>query len=94
VPIQIRLATADDIPAIGRVRREACFAAYSGILDQDIIDRVTATGGASADPPAHLRSYVAIAQAQDSIPVVVGYAICGPERAVDSAHPASSLTSA
>jgi GNAT superfamily N-acetyltransferase len=94
VPIQIRLTTAADLPAIGRVRRETWFAAYSEILDQDIIDRVTATGGANADRPAHLRSYVAVAPAQDSMPVVVGYAACGPERAVDSAHPASSLTSA
>jgi GNAT superfamily N-acetyltransferase len=94
VPVQIRLATADDIPAIDQVRREAWFAAYSGILDQDIIDRVTAIGGAAADPPAYRRSYAAVAAAADGIPIVVGYAACGPERAVDSAYPASSLTSA
>lgn len=60
VPIQIRLATDDDGQAIGRVRREVWFAAYSGILGHDVIDRVTATGGATADPPAYRSSYVAV----------------------------------
>lgn len=94
VPIQIRLATDDDGQAIGRVRREVWFAAYSGILDHDVIDRVTATGGATADPPAYRSSYVAVERSADGSHAVVGYAACGPERVVDSANPASSLTPA
>jgi hypothetical protein len=92
VSIQIRLATADDIPAIGRVRREVWFAAYSGILDQEIIDLATAVG-AAADPPPTVAA-MRRSPAAGGLPIVAGYAACGPERAVDSAHPASSLTSA
>jgi GNAT superfamily N-acetyltransferase len=92
--IEIRLASAADIPAIGLVRRAGWLAAYAGLIDNDIIERVTATGGDTAAPPPYRTTIVAVAPAADGTPAVVGYAAFGAERAVDSARPAGSLTTA
>jgi ribosomal protein S18 acetylase RimI-like enzyme len=86
--IEIRSGSAADAPAIARVRRDSWHAAYAGIIAAPIIDRVTATGGAAADPPPYRRTLVAEAGEH---PAVIGYASFGPERAV--ASPSSAPTS-
>ena len=82
----IRPATAADEPIITRVRRETWLAAYAQIIDPEIIDRVTAPrAGASAAPPPHRTSVVAVASPGADIAgagVIVGYASFGPERTV------------
>lgn len=92
--IEIRPASDADWPAIDRVRRESWFAAYTGILDADRIDRATAPGGhATARPPAYRSTLVATmpeGQAAGGAAVVearlvIGYAAFGPERTVASA---------
>ena len=80
--IDIRPRSAADSPGIARVRRESWLAAYTGIIDGAIIDRVTKAGGNAADAPPNRRTLVAVG-GED--PAVIGYAIFGPERTVVSA---------
>ncbi len=80
--IQIRLGSESDAPAIARVMRASWRAAYAGIIPGPIIDRVTASGGAAANPPPYRRTLVAEA-GED--PAVIGYASFGPERSVPTA---------
>lgn len=82
--IDIRPRSAADSPGIARVRRESWLAAYTGIIDGAIIDRVTKAGGNAADAPPNRRTLVAVG-GED--PAVIGYAIFGPERTVASAVP-------
>lgn len=82
VVIDIRPRSAADSPGIARVRRESWLAAYTGIIDAAIIDRVTKAGGNAADAPPNRRTLVAVG-GED--PAVIGYAIFGPERTVVSA---------
>ena len=92
MPIEIRPAAADDEPTITEIRRETWLTAYAQIIDPEIIDRVTASGGrASAAPRTDRTSLVAVApqaQAQTAAAearMIVGYASYGPERSVASA---------
>lgn len=80
--IDIRPRSAADSPGIARVRRESWLAAYTGIIDAAIIDRVTKAGGNAADGPPNRHTLVAVG-GED--PAVIGYAIFGPERTVVSA---------
>jgi ribosomal protein S18 acetylase RimI-like enzyme len=82
VVIDIRPRSAADSPAIARVRRASWVAAYTGIIDRAIIDRVTKAGANAADAPPNRRTLVAVG-GED--PAVIGYAIFGPERTVVSA---------
>jgi ribosomal protein S18 acetylase RimI-like enzyme len=82
VVIDIRPRSAADSPGIARVRRESWLAAYTGIIDGAIIDRVTKAGGSAVDAPPNRRTLVAVG-GED--PAVIGYAIFGPERTVVSA---------
>lgn len=82
VVIDIRPRSAADSAGIARVRRESWLAAYTGIIDRAIIDRVTAAGGNAAEAPPDRRTLVAVG-GDDA--AVIGYAIFGPERAVVSA---------
>jgi ribosomal protein S18 acetylase RimI-like enzyme len=82
VVIDIRPRSAADSPGIARVRRESWLAAYTGIIDGAIIDRVTKADGNAADAPPSRRTLVAVG-GED--PAVIGYAIFGPERTVVSA---------
>ena len=89
MPIEIRPAAADDEPTITEIRRETWLTAYAQIIDPEIIDRVTASGGrASAAPRTDRTSLVAVAP-EDAAPadprMIVGYASYGPERSVASA---------
>jgi ribosomal protein S18 acetylase RimI-like enzyme len=84
VVIDIRPGSPADVAAIARVRRESWFAAYAGIIDRGIIDRVTATGGRAVDPPPYRRTVVALA---GDDPAVIGFASFGPERTVVFASP-------
>ena len=80
--IDIRPRCAADSQGIARVRRESWLAAYTGIIDRTIIDRVTKAGANAADAPPNRRTLVAVG-GED--PAVIGYAIFGPERTVVSA---------
>ena len=80
--IDIRPRCAADSQGIARVRRESWLAAYTGIIDRTIIDRVTKAGANAADAPHNRRTLVAVG-GED--PAVIGYAIFGPERMVVSA---------
>lgn len=82
--IEIRLGSAADAPAIGRVMRASWQAAYAGIIPGPVIERATALGGAAANPPPYRRTLVA--QASED-PAVIGYASFGPERSVPTASP-------
>jgi ribosomal protein S18 acetylase RimI-like enzyme len=84
VVIDIRPGSPADAAAIARVRRDSWFAAYTGIIDRGIIDRVTATGGQAVDPPPYRRTLVALG---GDDPAVIGFAAFGPERTVFSASP-------
>jgi GNAT superfamily N-acetyltransferase len=57
----IRPATAADETAITAVRRASWFAAYDGIIDHAIIDRITGPASRPADPPPYHRTIVAVA---------------------------------
>jgi ribosomal protein S18 acetylase RimI-like enzyme len=90
VPIEIRSASADDEPTITEIRRETWLTAYAQIIDPEIIDRVTASGGrASAAPRPDRTSLVAVEREAAAAPaearMIVGYASYGPERSVASA---------
>jgi ribosomal protein S18 acetylase RimI-like enzyme len=76
VAVVVRTATPADEEQIARVRRESWFAAYEGIVDAEIIDRVTAPR-AQQEPPPWRTTVVAEADG-----TVVGYAAFGPEREV------------
>jgi GNAT superfamily N-acetyltransferase len=80
--IQIRLGSESDAPAIAQVMRASWRAAYAGIIPGPIIERVTASGGAAANPPPYRRTLVA-EDGED--PAVIGYASYGPERSVPAA---------
>jgi ribosomal protein S18 acetylase RimI-like enzyme len=82
--IEIRLGSATDAPAIGRVMRASWQAAYAGIIPGPIIERATALGGAAVNPPPYRRTLVAEAGEH---PAVIGYASFGPERSVPTASP-------
>ena len=61
MPIEIRLASVADEPAITQIRRETWLAAYAQIIDPEIIARVTASGGrASAAPRPDRTSLAAV----------------------------------
>jgi ribosomal protein S18 acetylase RimI-like enzyme len=84
VTIDIRSGLAADAAAIARVRRDSWFAAYTGLIDRAVIDRATATGGRTVDPPPYRRTLVAVG---GDDPAVIGYAAFGPERTVVSLAP-------
>jgi GNAT superfamily N-acetyltransferase len=100
VPIEIRLASAADDPAITEIRRETWLTAYAQIIDPEIIERVTAPGDrAGAAPRSDRTSLVAVsaeAEAQAAAladaRVIVGYASFGPERDVAMAASVGSGT--
>jgi GNAT superfamily N-acetyltransferase len=78
--IAIRPAGEADGPAVAAVRRASWRAAYTGIIDAAIIERVTAPRPAGTRPPhPYLTTLVAVAEYQQQ---VVGYASYGPERSV------------
>jgi ribosomal protein S18 acetylase RimI-like enzyme len=56
----IRPATRADETAITVVRRASWFAAYDGIIDHAIIDRITRPGTRPVDPPPYHRTIVAV----------------------------------
>lgn len=84
MPIDIRPSSAGDAAAIARVRRETWLAAYTGLIDRAVIERVTAAppGRPPIDPPPSPRTLVAVS---GDDPAVIGFASFGPERTVDSA---------
>lgn len=88
VVIDIRPRSAADAQGISQVRRESWLAAYTGIIDRAIIDRVTANAGNAAEAPPGRHTLVAVG---GDDPAVIGYAIFGPERAVAFA-PSRSVT--
>jgi ribosomal protein S18 acetylase RimI-like enzyme len=84
----IRPATPADETAITVVRRASWFAAYDGIIDHAIIDRITRPGTRPADPPPYHRTIVAVSrdaspkaadQGAADAAVAVGYGPAGAE---------------
>jgi hypothetical protein len=75
----IRPADGADDPAVAAVRRASWRAAYAGIIDSTILERVTAPRSPAAPARQHLTTLVAVAGEPQE---VIGYAIIGPERSV------------
>jgi ribosomal protein S18 acetylase RimI-like enzyme len=94
--VVIRAGSAADAAQIAAVQREGWFAAYAGIIADEIIDRVTAPdGGARVRQSFRTRPWqrmiVAVPDGEDA--GIVGYAAYGPETDVLSApwpHPLST----
>lgn len=85
--VRIRAATVADAAAVAAVRRASWFAAYSGIIDDAAIDRVTGTGDADRirlqfRSRPQQKMLVAV-DGPDAEEAVVGFASYGPEREVD-----------
>jgi GNAT superfamily N-acetyltransferase len=80
----VRPAYAADAEAITAVRRASWRAAYDGIIDRAVLERVTARAAVSANPPPYRRTLVAVA---GELQAVIGYASHGPERMVVTAVP-------
>ncbi|HZR52522.1 MAG TPA: GNAT family N-acetyltransferase [Streptosporangiaceae bacterium] len=79
--VTIRPAVLADAEAIAEVMRASWFAAYSGIIDDDVIDRVTAPDdGARVRERFRSRPWSRTVVACDEPGSVVGYASFGPER--------------
>jgi ribosomal protein S18 acetylase RimI-like enzyme len=99
--VVIRSASAADAAQIAAVMRASWRAAYEGMIEPDIIDRVTAPdGGARIRQSFRTRPWqktiVAVAaqpeSPRDAAPGIVGYAFFGPEQDVLDApwpHPVS-----
>ena len=89
----IRAGSAADAAPIAAVQREAWFAAYAGIIPDEIIDRVTTPDdGARVRQSFRTRPWqrMIVATPDDEQAGVVGYASFGPETDVLSApwpHP-------
>lgn len=84
---RIRVATVADAMAVAAVRRASWFAAYSGIIDDAAIDRVTGDGDADRirlqfRSRPQQRMFVAV-DGTDTDEAVIGFASFGPEREVD-----------
>lgn len=75
----IRPASDDDAGAITALRAATWRAAYDGILDRAVLDRVTLPATVPVSPPPYRRTLVA---ADGRHQAVVGYASHGPERRV------------
>ena len=94
--VVIRAGSAADAASIAAVQREAWFAAYTGIIPDEIIDRVTAPdGGARVRQSFRTRPWqrMIVATPDDEQAGVVGYASFGPETDVLGApwpHPLST----
>ena len=94
--VVIRAGSAADAAQIAAVQREGWFAAYAGIIPDQVIDRVTAPdNGARVRQSFRTRPWqrmiVAVADGEDA--GIVGYAAFGPETDVLSApwpHPLSA----
>lgn len=87
--VTIRPAVLADAEAIADVQRASWFAAYSGIIDDDVIDQVTAPdGGERVRARFRGRPWARTVVACDDAGDVAGYASFGPERDVfDQAWP-------
>ena len=94
--VVIRAGSAADAAQVAAVQREGWFAAYAGIIPDEIIDRVTAPDdGARVRQTFRTRPWqrmiVAVPDGEDA--GIVGYASFGPETDVLSApwpHPLST----
>lgn len=94
--VVIRAGSAADAAQVAAVQRESWFAAFTGMIPDEIIDQVTAPDdGARMRQSFRTRPWqrmiVAVPDGQDS--GIVGYAIFGPETDVLSApwpHPLST----
>jgi GNAT superfamily N-acetyltransferase len=85
--VRIRAATVADAPAVAAVRRASWFAAYSGLIDAAIIDRVT--GPDDADRiKRQLRGRPQRTTIVACTDAIVGFATFGPEREVNAGWPA------
>jgi GNAT superfamily N-acetyltransferase len=83
--VVIRAGSAADAAPIAAVQREAWFAAYTGIIPDEIIDRVTAPDdGARVRQSFRTRPWqrMIVASPDDEQHGIVGYAAFGPERDV------------
>jgi GNAT superfamily N-acetyltransferase len=79
--VTIRPAVLADAEAISGVQRASWFAAYSGIIDEELIARVTAPdGGERMRERFRSRPWSRTMVACDDPGDVVGYASFGPER--------------
>ena len=79
--VTIRRAVLADAEAISDVMRASWFAAYSGIIDDDVIDQVTAPDdGERVRERFRSRPWSRTVVACDEPGNVVGYASFGPER--------------
>ena len=94
--VVIRAGSAADAAPIAAVQREAWFAAYAGIIPDEIIDRVTTPDdGARVRQSFRTRPWqrMIVATPDDEQAGVVGYASFGPETDVLGApwpHPLST----
>src|ERR1700746_3397556 len=94
--VEIRASSAADAAQIAAVQREGWFAAYEGIIPDEIIDRVTAPDdGARVRQSFRTRPWQRMigATQDDEQAAVVGYASFGPETDVLGApwpHPLST----
>ena len=94
--VVIRAGSAADAAPIAAVQRETWFAAYTGIIPDEIIDRVTAPDdGARVRQSFRTRPWqrMIVATADDEQAGIVGYASFGPETDVLGApwpHPLST----
>lgn len=80
--VRIRLATVADAEAVAAVRRASWFAAYSGIIDMAVIDRVTAPSDAD-QMRVRFKSrpgQKVLVAVSDEDAAVLGFASYGPER--------------
>jgi len=93
--VVIRAGSTADAAPIAAVQRETWFAAYTGIIPDEIIDRVTAPDdGARVRQSFRTRPWqrMIVASPDDGQPGIVGYAAFGPETDVLGApwpHPLS-----
>jgi GNAT superfamily N-acetyltransferase len=94
--VVIRAGSAADATPIAAVQREAWFAAYTGIIPDEIIDRVTAPDdGARVRQSFRIRPWqrMIVATLDEAQAGIVGYASFGPETDVLGApwpHPLST----
>ena len=94
--VVIRAGSAADAASIAAVQREAWFAAYTGIIPDEIIERVTAPdGGARVRQSFRTRPWqrMIVATPDEAQAGIVGYASFGPETDVLGApwpHPLST----
>jgi GNAT superfamily N-acetyltransferase len=81
--VKLRAASAADAAAVAAVQRASWFAAYAGIIEEPVIDRVTAPdGGARVRQTFRTRPWQRMIVADDPVRGVVGFASFGPERDV------------